>query len=591
MQSNRKKIISQNQIIAAFFIILLGIVIAFRFDYYYDLNDDLVMKDIVAGVYTGTPDGHNIQMLYPISWLISLCYRIIRPISWYGIFIMGCQFGCLFLIAGRTARYFESVWSKCAAVAVELVVIGAFFLYELVFTQYTVTAALLGATAAFLLYTTEQELPWKEFVRHNVISMVMVIVAYQIRTEMLLLIFPIICVVGVCKWAREEQIFSKDSFKKYLIIIGIILIGMLLSEGINKIAYGSEEWKSFQSLFDSRTELYDFQEIPEYEEHKEFYESIGLKHSEQELLINYNFGFDEKINEHIMASVAEYARENRLSGQTFANHLKKSIKTYFYMVFSEKEKLPWNQFIILTYILVFILALSGREYSFLWKLPFLACARSVSWLYIIYLNRYPPRITHSLYIMELLVLCGMMLELRKEVRKSKRNNNMSRILAEAPFVVICIFSVIYLSSGVKYVQTEYNRREAVNAEYLALQSYCAEHADHVYLLDVYSTVAYSEKMFTGAANLLVNYEYLGGWVSKSPVDRDKLKALGISTIEEAACNQNNVYIVSHHVKRDIDWLNSYLQEQGYEKEAKKVNEIINHGNISFDVYQIADIDM
>lgn len=590
MQNNKKKSIFENQIIAAFFIILLGMLIAFRFDYYYDLNDDLVMKDIVAGVYTGLPDGHNIQMLYPVSWLISMCYRIIRSISWYGIFMITCQFGCLFLIAGRTARYFESIWSKCAAVAAELVVIGAFFLYELVFAQYTVTAALLGATAAFLLYTTEQGLPWKDFIKQNIISIVMVIIAYQIRTEMLLLLFPIICVVGICKWAREEQIFSRDNFKKYLIIIGIILTGMLVSEGINKIAYGDAEWKSFQSLFDSRTELYDFQSIPEYEEHQEFYESIGLQRSEQELFENYNFGFDEKINEHTMKAVADYARENRLNRQTFVSQLKDSIKKYFYMVFSEKEELPWNQFVILAYILAFVLALSARKYSFLWKLPLLACTRSVLWLYIIYLNRYPSRITHSLYIMELLVLCGMMLELRKEVRKSERNNTVLRILAEIPFAVICIISILYLSSGVRYVQTEYNKRETVNAEYLALQSYCAEHADQVYLLDVYSTVAYSEKMFTGAENQLANYEYLGGWVSKSPIDRDKLKASGIATIEEAACNQDNVFIISH-ISREIDWLNFYLQEQGYEKEAKKVDEIITHGNISFNVYQIADIDI
>ncbi len=591
MQSNRKKIISQNQIIAALFIILLGILIAFRYDYYYDLNDDLVMKDIVAGVYTGTPDGHNIQMLYPISWLISIGYRMLRPIPWYGIFIVTCQFGCLFLIAGRIARYFGSVWSKCAAVAVELVVAGAFFLYELVFTQYTVTAALLGATAAFLLYTTEQELPWKDFIKQNVISIVMVILAYQIRTEMLLLIFPVICVVGVCKWAREEQIFSKDSFKKYMILIGVILIGMLMSEGANKIAYGSEEWKSFQSLFDSRTELYDFQSIPKYEEHQEFYESIGLKQSEQQLFENYNFGFDEKINEHTMKAVADYAKANQRNGQTSESHLKESIKTYFYMAFLEKDKLPWNQVLILAYILVLLLALSGRQYSFLWKLPFLACVRSVLWLYIIYHHRYPPRITHSLYIVELLVLCGMMLELRKEVQKSDGSKAVSRILAEVPFAMICILSVLYLSSGIKYVQTEYDRREAVNEEYLALQSYCAEHADQIYLLDIYSTVAYSEKMFYGVSNLLANYEYLGGWVSKSPVDRNKLKVLGISTIEEAACSQNNVYIISHHVKREIDWLDFYLQEQGYAKEAKKVDEIINKGNISFDVYQIVDIDM
>ena len=41
-------------------------------DFFFDLNDDVLMKDILSGAYLGTPEGHNIQMLYPISAMISL---------------------------------------------------------------------------------------------------------------------------------------------------------------------------------------------------------------------------------------------------------------------------------------------------------------------------------------------------------------------------------------------------------------------------------------------------------------------------------------------------------------------------------------
>ena len=52
----------ENQILALVAVILLGISVGVFFDYYYDLNDDVLMKDILAGVYTGIPEGHNIQM-------------------------------------------------------------------------------------------------------------------------------------------------------------------------------------------------------------------------------------------------------------------------------------------------------------------------------------------------------------------------------------------------------------------------------------------------------------------------------------------------------------------------------------------------
>ena len=52
------------------------IVMAVCFDFYYDLNDDTMMKDIMSGVYSGMPDGHNMQTLYPLGALIALCYRL-----------------------------------------------------------------------------------------------------------------------------------------------------------------------------------------------------------------------------------------------------------------------------------------------------------------------------------------------------------------------------------------------------------------------------------------------------------------------------------------------------------------------------------
>ena len=65
----------------------LWIVLAVCFDFYYDLNDDSAMKDILSGTYTGVPDGHNIQMLYPLGWGIAFLYRICPVIPWYGIFL------------------------------------------------------------------------------------------------------------------------------------------------------------------------------------------------------------------------------------------------------------------------------------------------------------------------------------------------------------------------------------------------------------------------------------------------------------------------------------------------------------------------
>ena len=82
-----KKLQGHASLIVAFIAVLTAMVVAcFSGDYFFDLNDDVLMKDILSGAYTGVPEGHNIQMLYPISLFISLFYRTGVNIDWYGIF-------------------------------------------------------------------------------------------------------------------------------------------------------------------------------------------------------------------------------------------------------------------------------------------------------------------------------------------------------------------------------------------------------------------------------------------------------------------------------------------------------------------------
>ena len=91
----------ENWIWALLAVAFLGLCVGIYFDYYYDLNDDVLIKDILAGVYTGEPEGHNIQMHWPISVLISLFYRVAGDLPWYGMFLCFCHFGGIFLIIRR----------------------------------------------------------------------------------------------------------------------------------------------------------------------------------------------------------------------------------------------------------------------------------------------------------------------------------------------------------------------------------------------------------------------------------------------------------------------------------------------------------
>lgn len=479
---------------------------------------------------------------------------------------------------------------------------GAFFMEHLIFAQYTVTCTLLGATAAFLFYTTDITLSAKQFILKNIPSVLLVTTAYLIRSEMLLLVLPMICVAGAAKWGSETKIFTKEHGVKYLSVIGLILLGIMLGEASHRLAYSSPEWRTFIEFFDNRTELYDFQVIPPYEENQEFYDSIGLTESEKILLDNYNFGMDKEIDEKLVGEIASYAGKVRGAEKPFTEKLKEKLVFYRYR-FTHGAKdtgsdYPWNYLVISEYLMVFLAAVCfGRKHSekmqlkdFLksgfgmaWKLGFLFLVRTLLWLYILMGERDPVRITHSLYLMEAAILGAMLFTEIQGIVKEKRG----RCFVGLCSAVVLLLSLGMLRATIPWIQAEQQRRAEVNAPYNELFAFLSdeENKEHFYLMDVYSSVAYSEKMFENVDNSLDNYDIMGGWACKSPLQRKKLAEFGITDMEEALKDRGDVFFVRKK-SEDMQWLYDYYEGHGTPIKAALLDTVAEE----FEIYEVCAVN-
>jgi hypothetical protein len=570
-------------------------------DYYFDLNDDVLMKDLLSGAYSGTPAGHNIQMLYPISALISLFYRVYRGLDWYGIFLCGCMYLCVFILFYRTLSLCKDNLLKLELGLMEFLfmlgVIGAHFL----FVQYTFLCGFMSAVSAFLILTHKG--PGK---RDLGLAAGLLILAYLIRSEMLLLTLPMIGVAILIRWSLsridltvEEQKPGAKSlsgekkalFTGYVKFLLVVVAGLVISSVIHRIAYASPDWKEFTRLFDARTELYDFQYIPDYAQNKAFYNSIGLSKSEQQLLINYNFGLDEEIGTETLKAVAEYADTLTTNEIPLPQQLVNAIPEYLYRLrHMARPKsyqypmtdAPWNLIVLVLYVSVALLYLFSREKEK--KLPVMgllavlfAC-RSTLWLYIIVRGRDPVRITHPLYLVEIMILLGMLL-----IRA-----NYNRRDAFIPVVVTALIAMVSVPDQMNIITAEMAERDSMRDHYGALYEYFDENADSFYFVDVYTSVSvadaidykeatFSEKMFDKVDNSEYNHDIMGGWASKSPLYYDKLENNGFESMEEALL-RDNVYVVQLDV-RDTDWIVKFYADKGTPVEVSLVDNVAEAFNI------------
>jgi len=599
------------------FVFALGLVLFLmvNFDFYYDLNDDTMIKDILSGAYTGTPSGYCIQMLYPLSWSIALCYRAVPEVPWYGLFLCLCQFWVLIAIAWRLTGIVKGFKAGICALVLEFTLVVGLFLRQLVIIQYSVTAGMCMIGAVFLFMTAPHVQKASSFIKKNLLPLVFVILALMIRTEVCIMLLPFLLLAGLSKWGSEEKIFTSSNFRKYLMLIGIAFLGMLTVYSIDLFAYRESDWSSFRSFFDARTKLYDFYGLPDYDENIEFYTSIGLSRESFALLENYNFALDDSIDTWSLDAIVDY-QEQRLHntlGFISKNTVKEALWLYKENMFQTCRNLKnmvlhrsvWSMSAVigfavfaayLLYIVWSILCAKGmKKVAFLWKVLPLLVIRAILWLYLYMVDRVLDRVTVPLFAAELImVVCFFINDVQSEQERNDTQAHNS-LIACATTVVFLLAGIACLGSMVN-VRAEYTQRAEADLRWNALMDYCRENSNNYYVIDVYSSTSYqntpySEKIFINVDNSYKNFDICGGWAVKSPLTKEKLAKMGRKDVQNALCSRKKTAgtktcFVAVHGKK-LDWLVAYYKKRGLEIRTVCTDKILaGDAEAAFAVYEL-----
>lgn len=557
------------------------------FDFYFDMNDDTMMRDIMSGVYSGAPDGHNMQTLYPLGALIALCYRISGSFPWYGAFLFLCQFGCFFLVGVRICarrRFKGKLFCLLALVLFQ----WGIWLTHMVNVQYTITSGMLVGAAVFLFLTmpdgafsgkASETLSVKAFLTGSLPALFLFLLAFQLRSEMALLTLPFLGLAGLFRWWEDRPVFEKKNLLKYGGLLLLLLAGMGLSVGVDSLAYGGE-WRTFRQFFDDRTTIYDF--YPDVLPGQDFdadLEEQGVSYGSQILLDNYNFGLDERIDAQMLSDVAGYAKAHVGGERDWGAVLKEKLRLYRYRSFHGGD-MPFNLLVMVGYgiNLITIVLLFRRDVRNLLaaalQLFLILVVRSGLWMFVLMRGRDPERITHPLYLVEFCLLAGIFL------RYLQRGMPLLPVAGAALFL-LCLWG---MWKGFPAVRADQAKRWEVNRDWEAIDAYCRAHPDTFYFEDVYSTVAFSGKLLECRDNALANYDIAGGWMCKSPLYRDKLAAFGIGNAADALAEGKADFIMSceEESMRGLTWLTVLYEEHGRDVHIEKYGEI----NENYGLYRV-----
>lgn len=517
-KTNKSEYINRTSLVNILLALCIAVItwgiVAIEFDFFYDLNDDVLIKDILSGAYTGTPSGYNNQMMYPISVLIAGLYRLIPSVPWYGIMLLIGLAACVTVIVYRMLFYAKNTWLKLAISVSAVVFMLGVYLDELTNMTYTVVSAML-VTAACVWVLTDNNLR----LRDNIVPIVLCIISFNIRSEMFLLMCPYMAAVALIKFIFD---LSKKTLRNLSEIAVVILAGIVITFLIDTIAYSGSEWREYRRLFDARTEVYDFTGIPEYDTNEDFYESEGITREQWQLLVDYNYALDDNISADTLETIASFVRSGEAKDAngdpyTRANvGIKTSIGQYIRSIVdftADPMYMPLRLIVTLLFIALIILSVLSRRGDTLFGLAVVFLCRSVPWIYFYYSGRPVERLSHPMFFIEAAILLTMLCQ--------TKIGCLDKGLVYLTLILILVLCVVNLKTEWGEMARQMHEREEVNASYEKLCEHTVT-TEGYYLIDVYSTVDFTEKVFAPQADKS-NQMLAGGWMAGSPLDAKKEK--------------------------------------------------------------------
>ena len=515
-KTNKSEYINRTSLVNILLALCIAVItwgiVAVGFDFFYDLNDDVLIKDILSGAYTGTPSGYNNQMMYPISVLIAGLYRVIPSVPWYGIMLLTGLAISVIIIVYRLLYHVKNTWLKIAFSVFAVVFMLGVYLDELTNMTYTVVSAMLAA-AACVWVLTDRSLGLHE----NIVPIVLCIISFNIRSEMFLLMCPYMAAVAIIKFISD---LSKKTLPNLSEIAAVILAGLALTFLIDTIAYSGSDWREYRRLFDARTEVYDFTGIPEYDTNEDFYESEGITREQWQLLVDYNYALDENITADTLETIASFVRSGEAKDAngdpyTRANvGIKTAIGQYIRSIVdftADPMYMPLRLIVTLLFIALIILSVLSRRGDTLFGLAVVFLCRSVPWIYFYYSGRPVERLSHPMFFIEAAILLTMLCQ--------TKIGRLDKGLVYLTLILILVLCVVNLKTEWGDTARQMREREEVNASYEKLCEHTTT-TEGYYLIDVYSTVDFTEKVFAPQADKS-NQMLAGGWMAGSPLDAKK----------------------------------------------------------------------
>ena len=544
----------------------------------YAIADDVIMRDIASGAFTGTPDGHLIFMQYGLGWLISRCYLLNSQVDWYGFFLAGALFLAL---AAVLYRGLAADWSKKAKLCYSVCALGL-FLTALVFHaaqfEWTISAAALAAAALYLYLSAETEKALSG--TEQILIWLLLVLTYGIRYDVFFMALPGFGIGFLWKTVKRQGGHLQFAWPQLLlpVLVFACVGGLFVTE---KLAYSGTQWAEFQRFQTARSDVYDYYGVPSYEADPVFFEEEGLSDAEVRNLRHYALYLVDGMDAERMESLSAEAKlqSSRQTG------IKARLKNGVILAAGQMRDLSYGTVSIpavLVLAATLFLAALYRKERLLPILLFVA-AEGFLWLALGFLGRLPERVAISMHLVTLGGGAGFCVELWQGLADEGRKK---KVFARSGAVLGLVLMAAGLWQWKDSIQS--NREKlSMDTSFQQFKNECKADTKSLYFIETYMAEPVGGAVVTAKGDFRLNRCLtLGDWYTTSPLDTERFEALDIQSVEQTLLENPHAYLVVRDVA-DPGFLESYFTEKYPERELMLAETRETGGRLYY-LYQVAE---
>lgn len=565
-------------VFALLLIIIISIIVNFKFGYVYSTNDDTMLKNIINGNFTGTPDSHMIFIAFPLATVWKLLYSVFSDVSWYDFFMVGLHYLCYFLIVVRLGQQVEAKNNKAIIMLSATLLLGLVDLKYLIMPQFTIISAQLASISLLWMFTGKTQTRFECWLDYSVIVSTLLLSAMY-RREPFLLSLPILCLAILYRIWKNSSC-KKKIVKNIVVCIGVLFILYLLISIVDNLAYSSPTWSEFSRSQEARVQIYDYSGVPQYDDNQKEYESLCISHADWLAIDYYNCEFADDFDAEKMEGVSRMSLRIWNNASSLLSIIKRSIFSFSVNLF-ENSIQPIGLILVVVYCIVFLLCYYANDKKTLIIILSILLFNIIVSVFLIGRGRFPERVLYGMLFNQLVCLMAIGSDYAEQIYEGLRKKKEWLSVTLIVCVLAVGFSSIYTWQMVKSEQTAL-LENAEDWEYI--NNYFQFNPDNRYCIDTKSFVFSTEKLFSEDVES-ENMIRLGGWILNSPLQEQRMQNQGVENLVQQVAEDEHFYIVQEESK-GTEWINIIWNEKGYDVEAIVVDIIETPNGRTFEVIQM-----